>query len=386
MSSAEIHRLRPYIPAQIRCTSDGIVLLYYVYDPIAETMKRCRMKLNRQLKPLRTKSAKMREAVAIAHDLNVRLAEGWTPLHETDDGRLYTPVAALRDSFLAAKQREGLRDTTLRDYKSVTGLFLSWCEDTGRAKKYSGTFLRVDAVSYMDYIMGKGNSNRSYNNTLKIMSLFFQWSLEHCYCKENPFVGIRLLPKQKKRRILIDPASRQMIAEYFARTCPQMLLLCRLIYSSAVRPLEASKIRVADIDLERRFIRIPDTSAKNHKERFATLTQDEIGQLRLLLDARPAPSWFLFGPGKQILPGEKRVSHDYFRKKWDRMKHDIGLPDEMQMYSLRDTGLTDLLHAGVDQLTVQHHADHSSLAIQNIYTDHFDPGLNEKIYTMAPKF
>ena len=48
--------------------------------------------------------------------------------------------------------------------------------------------------------------------------------------------------------------------------------------------------------------------------------------------------------------------------------------------SLRDTGITDLLHSGVGPLTVQHHADHSSLAIQKIYTDHFDAGLNEKIY------
>ncbi len=68
------------------------------------------------------------------------------------------------------------------------------------------------------------------------------------------------------------------------------------------------------------------------------------------------------------------------------MRNATGLPKEMQLYSLRDTGLTDLLHAGIDQLTVQHHADHSSLAIQNIYTDHYDSGLNEKIYTMAPKF
>ena len=68
------------------------------------------------------------------------------------------------------------------------------------------------------------------------------------------------------------------------------------------------------------------------------------------------------------------------------MRLDLDLPVEMQLYSLRDTGLTDLLHAGVDQLTVQHHADHSSIEIQNIYTDHYDPGLNEKIYSNAPTF
>ena len=68
------------------------------------------------------------------------------------------------------------------------------------------------------------------------------------------------------------------------------------------------------------------------------------------------------------------------------MRQVTGLPDEMQLYSLRDTGITDLLHAGVGQLTVQHHADHSSLAISGIYTDHFDAGLNERVFNSGVEF
>ena len=54
--------------------------------------------------------------------------------------------------------------------------------------------------------------------------------------------------------------------------------------------------------------------------------------------------------------------------------------------SLRDTGITDLLHSGVGPLTVQHHVDHSSLAIQSIYTNHFDPGVNEKVFNSGVEF
>ena len=68
------------------------------------------------------------------------------------------------------------------------------------------------------------------------------------------------------------------------------------------------------------------------------------------------------------------------------MRRATGLPKEMQLYSLRDTRLTDLLHAGVDPLTVQHHADHCSLDIQAIYTRHHAPGVVDKIYNNAPAF
>ena len=54
--------------------------------------------------------------------------------------------------------------------------------------------------------------------------------------------------------------------------------------------------------------------------------------------------------------------------------------------SLRDTGITYLLHSGVDPLTVQHHVDHSSLAIQSIYINHFDTGVNDKVFNSGVEF
>ena len=103
--------------------------------------------------------------------------------------------------------------------------------------------------------------------------------------------------------------------------------------------------------------------------------------------SKPMPGdWYLFGSNQRIAPSAKRVALSNFRKKWDKVREVLQLPQEMQLYSLRDTGITDLLHAGVDPLTVQHHADHSSLAIQQIYTDHFDPNLNQVIFEKSPKF
>ena len=68
------------------------------------------------------------------------------------------------------------------------------------------------------------------------------------------------------------------------------------------------------------------------------------------------------------------------------MRKQLQLPDTMQLYSLRDSGLIDMLHAGIDQLSVRQHADHSSLAMQDIYTSHYDTNLNDTIYNNAPEF
>jgi len=387
MSLSVRARIANFYPAVVRTTPrTGFYVEYYVYDPMADVMLRRTIQLKRLLNRYRTSREKQLAAQKVADELNLKLGGGWTPLHESDDGRLYTPIADLVDKFLKAKGREGVRPTTLTNYTSMTHLFLDWCEDNGMAKKYSGTFLRADAVRYMDFIMDKGNGNRSYNNTVKALRCFFNWAHEHCYCKENPFESIKLLPKQRKKRILIDRSTRERINDYFSREKPQMLLVSMLVYSSAIRPKEISNIQLKHIDLEKHYILIEETNAKNHKARCATITKEITQMLVPLLRRYTDSNFYLFGTGKQMDPAPRPARTNYFAKNWNKMRLELGLPVEMQLYSLRDTGLTDLLHAGVDQLTVQHHADHSSLAIQNIYTDHYDAQLNSRIWEMAPSF
>ena len=387
MSIVSRTRIANFYPAVVRTTPrTGYYIEYYVFDPINDTMLRRTVQIKRLLKRYKTARERMIAAQKIADELNSKLSGGWSPLHESEDGRLYTPLSELREKFLLAKEREGVRPTTLTNYTSYTHLLLEWCEDTGRATKYSGTFLRTDAVHYLDYVMEKGNGNRSYNNTVKALRCFFNWALEHCYCRENPFEKIKLLPKQRKKRILIDKLTRDRISGYFLKEKPQMLLVSMLVYSSAIRPKEISNIQLKHINLDKHYILIEETNAKNHKARCATITKEISRMISPMVERYPNSDFYLFGTGKQMMPGERPARNNYFAKCWNRMRDELGLPMEMQLYSLRDTGLTDLLHAGVDQLSVQHHADHSSLAIQSIYTDHFDSGLNEKIFQLAPSF
>lgn len=58
----------------------------------------------------------------------------------------------------------------------------------------------------------------------------------------------------------------------------------------------------------------------------------------------------------------------------------------MQLYSLRDTGIYDMLKSGIDDLTVMQHADHSTLEMTTIYGNHQDPNLINLINEKAPKF
>ena len=387
MPSSQLLKIQNFLPAIVKTQpSMGTIIEYFYLDPTTEKMLRKRIRLDHLLSRYPSKRQRAVEAQRIADELNAKLRGGWSPLHESEDGRLYTSLAELQSKFLAAKRAEGCRDTTITQYKSVTDLWLRWCEDNGFANRYSGTYLHAHAVRYMDDVLSLGHRHRSYNNTVKVMKAFFQWAMEHLYCKENPFVGIKMLKKEPKIRILVPPEARQKIVDYYSGFRPSMVIVCHLVYSSAIRPAEILKIRVKHIHLAQRYIVIPGENAKNHHERFATLSPALVELLTPIVLHCNSPEYFLFGKNDRLDPDIAPANKSYFQKSWERMRSATGLPKEMQLYSLRDTGLTDLLHAGVDQLTVQHHADHSSLAIQSIYTDHFDSGLNEKIFSNSPNF
>ena len=387
MPKSQLHETLSYLPAVVKQTEAwGLHIEYYIMNPATEVLERRRVRITRLVKRYTSKRDRLLAAQKVADNLNAKLRGGWSPLHETDDARLYTRLPDLQAKFLAAKKSEGCRPSTLTQYKSVTDLWLRWCEDNGLADRYSGTYLRAHAVHYMDDVLEQGHRHRSYNNTLKVLKAFFQWALEHLYAKENPFVGLKTLKKEPKIRILVPPEARQAIAAHYMAMRPAMFIVCQLVYSSAIRPAEILKIQLKHIHLDRHYIVIPCENAKNHKERYATLTPSLDELLAPILAKYKNLDLYLFGRNENLDPDVSPVAKQYFQKSWERMRRATGLPKEMQLYSLRDTGLTDLLHAGVDQLTVQHHADHSSLAIQNIYTDHYDSGLNGKIRDFAPAF
>lgn len=373
-----------YRPAVLKkYKSIGWVVEYYSLHPQKKEMRRVQIKMNR----IAARFPKVSDFKAYANravaQINARLAGGWSPFTENNNSRYYTPISEVAALYLKEKGRE-LRPDTLRCYSSFTGLFLKWCEREIPGA-YASLFNRVLAVRYMDDVYDRNVSARTYNNTLKMARAFFSWAREKCYVKENPFELMKTKREGEKRRTLVPAETRRMITEYLeSRGEAGMLCVCRLVFNSLIRPKEIREIRLRDINLEGRYITIPAESAKNHHERYAAITDDVCEYIRGLGPGRYRPECFLFGEG--FTPSRTQIGTARFRKEWDRIRKALKLPQAMQLYSLRDTGINNLLKAGVDPLTVMQHADHHDLAMTTRYANHADPNLIRKIRERAPEF
>ena len=66
-------------------------------------------------------------------------------------------------------------------------------------------------------------------------------------------------------------------------------------------------------------------------------------------------------------PGKLQKNSRYIAKRWDKLRKEINMPAEMQFYSLKDTGIVQMLKSGVSPEVVSDQAGHSSLEVTNKY-------------------
>ncbi len=370
-----------YRPATLKHNAHGWSIEYHAMDPASGKLKRHAMKLN-VLRKQYTRLADFRaHCNSMVCQINARLAGGWTPFGESQNARMLTPIATAAEAYLNEKQAE-LRPDTVVNYRSFCKTLVEWAEKESPGMPV-GLFNKVLAVRFLDSLFDKGLRGRSWNNRLKQGRAFMGWAVDKCYAKENPFALIKPKRQEPKRRVLIPKATRQRIAEYWGERNPAYLVLCHLVFSSLIRPKEAWRLTVGDIHLDEGYIFISESDAKTHYPRFASLTP----QLRESLAAMTyghSPEERLFGT--RYRTGTKAIAYSRFRKDWDRMRTDLKLPAEMQLYSLRDTGINEMLKSGIDPLTVMQHADHHDLSMTTRYANHADPNLVRTISERAPRF
>lgn len=88
--------------------------------------------------------------------------------------------------------------------------------------------------------------------------------------------------------------------------------------------------------------------------------------------------YYLFSDN--FCPGETRKSEKSFRDYWGRnLRKALGFSDRYKFYSLKDTGITNMLKANADVLSVRDQARHSSILITDIYTPKDIKAANEYI-------
>lgn len=352
----------PYYPARL-VKGGRWYIVFYVTDPGNGTLVRRMIKWNR-IADLREREKAGREMV---RHLNEKMALGWNPMIEQDAAQSFTLLQDafreyLRQAQVAYKSGK-LRKDSVRSYRSYLEVFQKWMPNYESA--YCVAFNRKVLMKFLDHVYyDLDRSARTRNNYLSFYRQVLAWMVEREYLPHNFAADIKMLPNTAKKRVIIPPALLAELWEALADRGDGFGLVCRLEYLTFIRRTELTKLKVKHLDLKNRLIYIPGSISKNGKDGQVTLTEGLAHSLAQHIDGVPK-SWYLVSD--HFWPGAKGISPKKISDTWRRVRKALGWPAKYQFYSLKDTGITAMLNAGIPSIVVRDQARHHSIQMTDTY-------------------
>lgn len=354
-----------YKPAELKIGTQWLVV-YYAKNPITKIMQRFRVVV-----PVITpKSERIKHGKKIAEEINKKLYENWLPFYSEVSSNDFKTYEYCKKQFMEQLQADitkgNRRADTERTYKSYFTMFEFYISKKALKLDFLFEINRSFINNYLDFILyERNNGHRTYNNHLGFFIGFINFCLARGFVKEN--CAIRIAKKkegEKIRQVLTVPVKNKIKLletidfNYYA--------LCMTTYFCFVRRTELTKLLAMHVDLENYSITIPTNISKNHKEETITIPNAFLPIIKKQLKNTIATD-FLFSDN-DFLPGKKQLAPRKISGVWEKYRKLLDIEKMYQFYSLKDTGITDLLISGVPAIKVRNQARHGEISTTEKYT------------------
>lgn len=288
-------------------------------------------------------------------------------------------IKAFADYLLLEKKYSEL---TLKAYRSDLARFSEFI-----ASEYDSA--SIDQVNYPQIrtwivqLVDAGISNRSINRKISSLNSYYKFLLKIGEIKTNPLAKHKALKTGKKVQVPFSEQEMTAVLELLdGDTSFEGLrnrAIIELFYATGIRRIELVQLKVKDVDLESKVIKI---LGKRNKERYMPLLPLVVGSLKnyiakrsQLKNIKDDQVLFLTKKGVKIYETlVYRIINDYFSLVSSKVKK--------SPHILRHSFATHLLNQGANLNAVKELLGHSSLAATQVYTHNSIAEL-KKVYAKA---
>jgi tyrosine recombinase xerC len=240
--------------------------------------------------------------------------------------------------------------------------------------------LKIDKAmveGYLTLLYEKNEKKSTIGRKLTSLRVFYDYLLKNKIVSVNYFSDIKnpkkdkSLPKYVKDndidKMFLVPDTNKVYGQ-------RNLVIIRLLYATGVRVDELVNIRLKDIDVSDRTIRILGKGSKERVVVFGVNTQSDLKKYlsdgRRQLDIKGNDYLFLNKDGN-------RLSSRYVRKIIDDIVVKASIKMHISPHMLRHTFATEMLNNGADLVSVKDLLGHESLNTTSIYTHLSDDKIRE---------
>lgn len=234
--------------------------------------------------------------------------------------------------------------------------------------KYSLAAIGAEQVAaYRDKRLAEGMSNNTVRIELALLSHLYttairEWGMG---LTVNPVSNIRKpSPGAGRNRRLTKTEQKKLLAAVDAHSNPMLGWIVRIAIETGMRQSEITELRLSQVDLKKRVIRLEDT--KNNSSRTVPLTRTATETFKAAVANPTRPKdidLVFFGE-----PGRDGIRRKYeFLKTWGLIKKNLGLED-LHFHDLRHEAVSRLVEAGLSDQEVASISGHKSMQMLRRYT------------------
>ena len=270
-------------------------------------------------------------------------------------------------SYLQYGKKYSLK--TIDSYKRDINKFLKFIDDEGVEME------NVDIVVIRNFLteeLNSGVSKRSCKRRLSCLKHLYKFLLSRGYVKDNPFVFVTT-PKTEKRlpHVLYKEQIEEIFKQNRKRTdelAERDQAILSVLYFSGIRASELCAIRLQDLNLRQRYIRV---IGKGDKERMVPFSEECKNDVEKYINHSRKE----FLSHTKLMPPELFLTKDgsplsvrTLERILDAIETKTGMFVNLHPHVLRHSYATHLLENGADLRIIQELLGHESINTTQIYT------------------
>jgi integrase len=322
----------------------------------------------RRVKPLKNINEREKLGKQITNAINTQLSSGWSPFKGNTSGYFISDLLEAFKEHTEKNYKKGnFRFDTKRSYLSGINKFQNFLRSKGLDKLTTEHFDKSIIMKYIDYMEFElKNSGKTVNNNVTFLKIVSNYLVDYGYIEYNPVHRIKKKRETKKKRQVIPEPYLNRIFSHLKNTNENFYVICLLCYFCFLRRTELTKLKVNCIDINNRLLYVPTDVSKNRKDDYVTIPEVFVNKLKKhISNAKPTDYLFNY---EDFETGTKNATAKQITYNWIKLKIELGLPNEYDFYSLKDTGITKLLEAGIPIIKVRDQARHHDIKITEKYT------------------
>lgn len=289
-------------------------------------------------------------------------------------------------AFLPEKEIQVCRKAYL-SYTRASDIFMEWLKSHHLDDKPMRKITTQDIADFSVHIAGLKYDRPTCAKFIMNLKVIFKYALKREEIDTLPFDRDLIVLPKKGRDCSASLIPSHVVPKLLAdikENDPQLFLACMLEFYCGIRPgREVRFLQVRNFDLKDGVLTIDAERSKNGKTGRITMSDDLIDICREFGIEGADPNLYVFGKNGNM--GNKPISENMLRFRFNKFREKHGLSKDIKLYSFKHQGASYLVHSKVvDILQLKEHLRHSNLSATEHYVKKVLGDKNDAIKTQFP--